>query len=65
MGCGKRDKSNHTFRRSISWSEQKDGVWRVGQVKSHSGETGVGVRRKMGCGEWDKSNHIQEKQELA
>ena len=35
MGCGERDKSNHTFRRSVSWDEEKDGVWREEQVKSH------------------------------
>ena len=35
MGCGERDKSNHTFRQNISQGEETDGVWREGQVKSH------------------------------
>ena len=35
MGCGERDKSNHTFWRNISRVKEKDGVWQEGQVKSH------------------------------
>ena len=47
MGCGERDKSNHTFSRSISRCKEKDGVWWEEQVKSCIQNT-INVSRKIG-----------------